>query len=569
MIKESTYNQTTDEPGSSSGSRIKLFLLILCTLFIVPLRAAENPVERNDTLPPDNNRYLYIKKQLTVEFRVTLHPQQNSYFGPLLHISSNENEYMNLFLDYQRGELRQLLFYSRSNIRKLPVPVATDTLATAFGFPVKIEFRQQQKEFTLQVGDSLYHISNLGFDPKAGYKFNFPTWEIQPMDGSGNRSIQVSGVRFIQTSDRKVPNTIWYWFIFILVIDLIIFGGVQLRKRKLRRKQQESAATPIFTDMEEEEHEMETPLKSAIYLFGGFHIYDTQGNNITRKFTPLLKELLLLILIHTPKQGISSEKLREILWFDKSEQSAKNNRAVNMGKLRSLLETLGEVGISNKNGNWELEINNEEIYVDYFEYINLYNRRPLTSREDVSLLFRLTRQGAFLTSETYDWLDRYKASVTDFIIDTLVNYAGASVQIDTEPAIALRIADSIYPFDPLNESALRLRVKAYSALGKHSLAKKAMKDSLKITKRLTDRSSIALSTISGNIPYLYLRKIKIPLYDRKSYRSAASRYSPVAAGCFPSYRPCHEQPLHTAYGADPGESFGRVQERNYPDLYLR
>ncbi|MCD8261921.1 MAG: hypothetical protein LUD15_10910 [Bacteroides sp.] len=143
-----------------------------------------------------------------------------------------------------------------------------------------------------------------------------------------------------------------------------------------------------------------------------------------------------------------------------------------MGKLRTLLETLGDIRISNENGNWELEINDPDIYVDYFEYINLYNRRPLTSREDVSLLFRLTRQGAFLTSETYDWLDRYKASVTDFIIDTLVNYATTSLYIETEPAIVLCIADSIYPFDPLNEFALRLRVKAYSALGKHSLAKK-------------------------------------------------------------------------------------------------
>ncbi|MCD8261920.1 MAG: hypothetical protein LUD15_10905 [Bacteroides sp.] len=153
--------------------------------------------------------------------------------------------------------------------------------------------------------DTIYRISNLGFDSTAEYKFNFPAWETSSMDGSGNRSVRINRVRFIQTSDQKIPNTIWYWFIFILVIDLLIFGGVQLRKQRLRRKQQESASTLIFTDPEEEENEAPTPLKSAIYLFGGFHIYDAQDNTITRKFTPLLKELLLLILIHTPPTRVS------------------------------------------------------------------------------------------------------------------------------------------------------------------------------------------------------------------------------------------------------------------------
>ncbi|MCD8261919.1 MAG: hypothetical protein LUD15_10900 [Bacteroides sp.] len=105
MLKEHSYNQTPDETGSQTGFRKNLFLLVILLCSIHSLQVADPSTERNDTLPPDNNRYLYLKKQLTVEFEVTLHPQQNNYFGPLLRISSNENEYINLFLDYQQGEL--------------------------------------------------------------------------------------------------------------------------------------------------------------------------------------------------------------------------------------------------------------------------------------------------------------------------------------------------------------------------------------------------------------------------------------------------------------------------------
>lgn len=430
--------------------------------------------EKNDTIPPDKNRYIYLKKRLQLDFDITLQPQQQTYFGPLLQINSNENEYYNLFLDYRKGELQQLIVYSRQNLRKLTIPPSALNPGQA-GLKVKLTLFQQQKEFTIQIGDTLYTISNLGFDPKAGYKFAFVADKEKVLAPDGKPALQISNIHFIETTNTQLSKTFWYWFIFILIVDLLVFGGVQLRKKLLRRKQSASASQLeseiTITNNESSVYVPQTV--NAIYLFGGFHIYDTVGNNITKKFTPLLKELFLLLLVHTPEKGITSERLKELLWFDKTEQSAKNNRAVNIGKLRSLLDTLGENEVSNKTGSWILNLNLEQIYVDYYDYLSLAAKGKLTTREDILKLLQLSKQGSFLYDTDYEWLDRYKSTVSDYIIDTLASYTETSVNIQTEPDLALQIADSISLCDQLNEYALQLRVNAYGALGKHSLAKKS------------------------------------------------------------------------------------------------
>ena len=58
----------------------------------------------------------------------------------------------------------------------------------------------------------------------------------------------------------------------------------------------------------------EKNIHSSIFLFGQFQIIDREGNDITRLFTPLLKELLLVIAIYSIRngRGISSEGLNEI-----------------------------------------------------------------------------------------------------------------------------------------------------------------------------------------------------------------------------------------------------------------
>jgi len=77
---------------------------------------------------------------------------------------------------------------------------------------------------------------------------------------------------------------------------------------------------------------------------GDFQIFNRTGSDITSKFSPLLKELFLLILLNSIKdKGISAERIIEILWLDKDEKSARNNLAVNIVKLKTLLSELDSI----------------------------------------------------------------------------------------------------------------------------------------------------------------------------------------------------------------------------------
>ena len=167
---------------------------------------------------------------MQLDFDVLQQPQQQTYFGPLLQINSNENDYYNLFLDYRKGELQQLIVYSRENLRKLPIP-RFKTDGNEQEINIKLTLFQQKKEFTLQVGDTLYTINNLGFKPKAGYKFTFVADKEKVLDPSGKPALQINNIHFIETTDKHVPKSIWYWFLFILIIDLLVFGGVHIRKK--------------------------------------------------------------------------------------------------------------------------------------------------------------------------------------------------------------------------------------------------------------------------------------------------------------------------------------------------
>ena len=85
-------------------------------------------------------------------------------------------------------------------------------------------------------------------------------------------------------------------------------------------------------------------------------------------------------------------------------------------------------------------------------------------------MIEITQQGAFLLNLHYEWLDDFKATVSDRIVDTLVGY-GQSIDVKSDADFIIHLADSVFYFDPVNEEAMILKCKAQYCMGKHSLAK--------------------------------------------------------------------------------------------------
>ncbi|HTD99890.1 MAG TPA: hypothetical protein VK668_11430 [Mucilaginibacter sp.] len=212
--------------------------------------------------------------------------------------------------------------------------------------------------------------------------------------------------------------------------------------------------------------------KNAIFLFGDLQLFTPEGNEITKYFTPLLKELFLVILLYSVKldRGVSSEKLNEILWFDKSEKSARNNRSVNIAKLKSLLDKMGHCHLSKDTGYWKIEIDYSIIMVDYHNYLNIVSNKTKLNKQKILQLTHITQRGNFLSNIEYEWLDAFKSEVSNEIIDSYIQFAN-SVEIAEDPEFLIKLANDIFYFDPVNEEAMILKCKALAHIGKHSLAK--------------------------------------------------------------------------------------------------
>lgn len=212
-------------------------------------------------------------------------------------------------------------------------------------------------------------------------------------------------------------------------------------------------------------------IRSSILLFGPFQVFDADGNDLTRKFTPLLKELLLIILVYSIRwdRGVSSEKLYELLWSDKSEKDARNNRSVNMAKLKSVLEAVGDLEISKKTGYWKFDVNADSVFVDYLRYIGLIRRKAMADKAMIDELASLIGRGRFLENTDYEWLDDLKSEVSEEVINMLLGYAGSPGAFH-DPEYLNRMMNYVFYFDPVNEEAMMIKCKALVLLGKHTLA---------------------------------------------------------------------------------------------------
>lgn len=219
------------------------------------------------------------------------------------------------------------------------------------------------------------------------------------------------------------------------------------------------------------ENERAIPYKSCILLFGNLQLYDEEGNEITKQFSPLVKELFLVILLYSIRwDGISSEKLKELLWFDKPSESARNNRSVNIAKLKAILDKMKYCQVSKETGYWRIKIDYERIQVDYTHYLALIGNRKLLDKQSIVELAGITKRGNFLSNVEYEWLDTFKSEISNEIVDAYLRYA-TSIKIADDAEFLVKLANYVFYFDPVNEEAMILKCKALAHLGKHSLAK--------------------------------------------------------------------------------------------------
>ncbi|MDR2057950.1 MAG: hypothetical protein LBP83_06675 [Dysgonamonadaceae bacterium] len=216
--------------------------------------------------------------------------------------------------------------------------------------------------------------------------------------------------------------------------------------------------------------------KQSIYLFGEFQLIDKEGNDITKDFSPMLKQLFLLIVLYTMKdsKGVSNFKMKSLLWYDKSEESAKNNRGVFINKLRHTLNRIGDIKIKSQNMFWSIEFDND-VFCDYSEALFLMDKLSKNKKnpdmEDIQSLLSIVSRGEFLPDLPIEWIDSFKSEFSNNLIDFLLELYNQLESV-ISPALAVFLADAIFVHDSLSEEALQIKCRNLLKIGKNESSKK-------------------------------------------------------------------------------------------------
>ena len=306
----------------------------------------------------------------------------------------------------------------------------------------------------------------------------------------------------IQGSFPKPMQAAFYYLALILGglgCGLILYRLIRIRKGVLAVKPEAAAEIanqhPVVTmpikNLPAEV--VEEKVFSTIYLFGGFQVFDKEGLDITGKFTMTLKELFVLVLLHSVKfeKGISTTVLQEYLWPDKDEISARNNRNVNIKKLRTLLEEISGVSIENNNSYLRLTLG-PSVFCDYqwvFRLLSHHKAGESMSQDEIGIMMANVKRGSLLPNLQLAWLDGFKSDISNQIIDTLLEYS-QKLDVNKDDKVLLEIADSIFNYDSINQEALVIKCSVLNKKGKYSLAKTWYDHFVKEYKNLYDENYV-------------------------------------------------------------------------------
>jgi len=245
--------------------------------------------------------------------------------------------------------------------------------------------------------------------------------------------------------------------------------------------------------------------KNAVYLFGEFQVLNNLGKDITYLFSPKLKDLFLLILMDSYPSGlstgISSEKINQVLWSDKSPQKAKNLRNVSLNQLRKIVEDIDGVKIVYSNGHYLLE-KGDDFYCDYFSFresMTLLKTAP--SDEDVlRKLIASVHDSTFLQEMDDEFYDPYKKNLEQDIFEIIPSLI-KDRYISRKFGFVIPLSDIIFTVDPINEMAFYYQLNALIKLKSMDKAKALYNNYINRHKVLLDEDfARTFDEVSKGIP---------------------------------------------------------------------
>lgn len=327
---------------------------------------------------------------------------------------------------------------------------------------------------------SAHLYRNLVYSPSLGKLF--AVFDTRADQGANINSLNVYSINYPPLTEEDIlqplPSGRSYTLIAILltgfcgILLIIILYGKKIRKRDLasiqteedKQERQEQIIHEARSISKKEE-------KASITLLGRFCVKDKDGDDITNKFTPTLREMLLILILYTGYQnkGILNSKLDELLWPDKSKNPARNNRYVSIRKLRLLLSEIGYVEITGNNDYCKISFG-EGVFCDYLELsYYMHSGQHYDNENETRKFLDILLSGPLLPNINMEWLDPFKSELSNNVVDCLDEIITKGIY-NNNNKMMLQIADAILSHDILNEEAMQLKCRILFKEGKKGLA---------------------------------------------------------------------------------------------------
>ena len=288
----------------------------------------------------------------------------------------------------------------------------------------------------------------------------------------GDKEILALNNQLADFNDSNAPR--WIYFLIVIGIMALVTIALTLIYHLYRRRKVGQYDLPLnHITMDKSPNLMEKKKCNFIQLFGEFMVIDKDGENITSLFTPKMKQLFLIILLHSSKgeQGVLSSEMTEMIWGVDTGKNIKSLRSVSILKLRKILERLDKAEIKFSSNRYVLLISNG-LTCDYLQCLSLLKEKRIKTRHDFEQFYKLICVGEIFEGESYEWMDDYKGYVCNSAVDVMLKFIG-DYSIDNDADSVIQIADQILLNDPSNEEALGYKIRALIAHGNYKQARYA------------------------------------------------------------------------------------------------
>jgi DNA-binding SARP family transcriptional activator len=328
-----------------------------------------------------------------------------------------------------------------------------------------------QSDYTMLIG------SNLWEEYFAGYIHEIKIWD---------RELNEEQIRSEFLSENGTKHPVFAGWIISITIVLMLFGILLFRLKRTKRISEDFVKTQEVVLPDQKINITSTvPVNhEQIICFGGLKVINSEGKDISLKFSPKIKQLFVLILLHSGlrEKGISSKKLSDYLWPGMSVPKAKNIRGTNIQNLKALLASCSGMKLVFQDKLWKFEFA-DGYFIDLF-YVEAKLYETLTSdseniKNELPELLLILKKGTLFPNMSESWVDPYVDRMSDRIIEFGLKIFRLLPE-EKFDSVLLDMAEVISINDPLNEPALRKKISILIRQGKLSLAHSVFDNFIKL-----------------------------------------------------------------------------------------